>query len=103
MALLTLCSDSARIGRALRQYELALREWYFLGGEWLALSHLYIAVETLTQVVIRKMTSARGISEKDLAKSLDVITDDPDRPRWRQILRERTREQIIFDGDSDTY
>jgi hypothetical protein len=28
------------------QYELALREWY-LGGEWLALSHLYIAVETL--------------------------------------------------------
>ena len=74
-----------------------------LGGEWLALSHLYIAVETLTQVVIRKMTSARGISEKDLAKSLDVITDDPDRPRWRQILRERTRERIIFDGDGDTY
>ena len=60
MALLTLRSDSARISRALRQYELALREWY-LGGEWLALSHLYIAVETLTQAVIRKMTAeARG-------------------------------------------
>jgi len=102
MALLTIPRDSARIGLALRQYELALREWY-LGGEWLALSHLYIAVETLTRAVIHKVTVDRGISEEELAKSLGVITDDPERPRWRQILNEQTREQIIFDGDSDTY
>jgi hypothetical protein len=102
MALLTLRRDSARVSRALRQYELALREWY-LGGEWLALSRLYIAVETLTPAVIRKITTNRGISEEELAQSLDVATDAPDRPRWRQILNERTREQIIFDGDSDTY
>jgi hypothetical protein len=101
-ALLTLRSDSARIGQALRQYELALREWY-LGGEWLALSHLYIAVETLTEAVIRKVTSDRGISEEELARSLDVVTPDPERPRWRQILEQQTRKQIIFDSDSDTY
>ena len=39
MAFVALKTDGSRISRALRQYELALREWY-LGGEWLALSHL---------------------------------------------------------------
>lgn len=47
-ALLALKTDSARISRGLRQYELALREWY-LGGEWLTLSHLHMTVETLTK------------------------------------------------------
>jgi hypothetical protein len=32
-------TGNARVGRASRQYELALREWR-LGGEWLAPSHL---------------------------------------------------------------
>ena len=80
----------------------ALREWY-LGGEWLALSHLYMAVEALTKAVIRKTIADRGVTEEELAQSLDVITDDPDQPRWRQILGERVREQIIFGADSDTY
>ena len=101
-AFLALKTDSARISRGLRQYELALREWY-LGGEWLALSHLYMAVETLTKAVIRKTVADSGITDEDLAQSLGVVTDDPDRPRWRQILGERVREQIIFDADSDTY
>jgi hypothetical protein len=102
MAFFALKTDSARIGRGLRQYELALREWY-LGGEWLALSHLYMAVETLTKAVIRKATADRSISEEELAQSFGVITTDPDRPRWRQILGERVRERMIFGGDSDTY
>jgi hypothetical protein len=102
MALFTVPRDSARIGLALRPYERALCEWY-LGGEWLALSHLYIAVETLTRAVIHKVTIDRGIPEEELAKSRGVITDDPERRRWRQILNGQTREQIIFDGDSDTY
>ncbi len=101
-AFLGLKTDSARISRGLRQYELALREWH-LGGEWLALSHLYMAVETLTKAVIRKTVADRGITEEDLAQSLGVVTDDPDRPRWHQILGERVREQMIFDADNDTY
>ena len=34
---------------------------------------------------------------------LDIVTDDPERPRWKQIMREQIREQIIFDGDHGTY
>jgi hypothetical protein len=101
-AFLELPRDSARVGRAVRQYELALRQWY-LGGEWLALSHLYMAVEALTEAVLRKAIADRGVSEEELARSLDLITDDPDHPRWRQILREQVREQMIFGADSDTY
>jgi hypothetical protein len=61
-AFVTLPADSPRVSRALRQYELALREWY-VGGEWLALNHLWIAAENLTKAVIRKTVAARGISD----------------------------------------
>jgi hypothetical protein len=101
-AFLALPAESARVGRALRQYELALREWY-IGGEWLALSHLWMAVETLTEAVLRRTLIDRGITERELAQSLGVATNDPDRPRWGQIMREQVREQVIFAGDSDTY
>lgn len=94
--------DGSRIGRALRQYELALREWY-VGGEWLALSHLWIAVENLTEAVLRRTKLELSKSDEELAQMLDVVTDDPERPRWQQIMREQVREQIIFDGDHDTY
>lgn len=102
MAFLDAKHDSARISRALRQYELALRHWY-LGGEWLALSHLYMAVEALTKAVIRKESRDRGISEEELAESLGVITNDPDRPRWVPALGEQVRAQLIFAGDRDTF
>jgi hypothetical protein len=94
--------DGARVGRALRQYELALREWY-VGGEWLALSHLWIAVENLTEAVLRRTKLELSKTDEQLAQMLDVVTDDPERPRWQQIMREQVREQIIFDGDHDTY
>lgn len=94
--------DGPRVGRALRQYELALREWY-IGGEWLALSHLWIAVENLTEAVLRRTKVELSKTDEELAQMLDVVTDDPERPRWKQIMREQIREQIIFDGDHDTY
>jgi hypothetical protein len=101
-ALLELGTDSARVSRALRQYELALREWH-LGGEWLALSHLYMAVEALTKAVIRKTSADRSMTEEDLAQSFGVVTDDPARPRWRPAFDAKVREQLIFNGDLDTY
>ena len=94
--------DGSRVGRALRQYGLALREWY-VGGEWLALSHLWIAVENLTEAVLRRSKLELSKSDEELAQLLDVVTDDPELPRWQQIMREQVREQIIFDGDHDTY
>ena len=99
---LSLQTDSSRVIRALRQYELALREWY-LGGEWLSLSHLWIAVENLTEAVLRRTQTDLSKTEEELAEMLDVVTDDPGRPRWKQIMREQIREQVIFDGDHDTY
>jgi hypothetical protein len=101
-AFMALDVESARVDRALRQYELALREWY-LGGEWLALSHLYMAVETLTKAVLRNTIKRRQITEEALATELGVVTDDPTRPRWREILDQRVRERLIFSGDADTY
>jgi hypothetical protein len=101
-AFVTLAVDSPRVSRALRQYELALREWY-IGGEWLALNHLWIAAENLTKAVIRKTVAARGISEEDLAREYGLVTDDPKRPRWKELLGVEARAQIIFAGDTETY
>jgi hypothetical protein len=102
ISFMTLRTDSGRIGRALRQYELALRQWY-VGGEWLALSHLWIAVENLTEAVVRKTLMDRSCTEEELATSLGVVTGDPEHPRWPQITREQVRQQLIFRGDHDTY
>ncbi len=101
-AYITLTADSARVGRALRQYELALRQWY-VGGEWLALNHLWIAAENLSKAVIRKIVSERGTTEEDFAHEYNLVTDDPKQPRWRDLLAARAREAIIFAGDTDTY
>ncbi|GLZ43796.1 hypothetical protein [Actinokineospora sp. NBRC 105648] len=102
LALRTMPRDGARLSRALRHYELALRRWH-LGGEWLALNHLWIAAEILTKPVIRNAIATRGISEKMLAHELNVVTDDPDRPRWKEILQARVREALVFNGDNNAY
>jgi hypothetical protein len=98
----TLPADSPRVSRALRQYELALREWY-VGGEWLALNHLWIAAENLTKAVIRKTVAARGISEEDLAHEYGLVTDDPKQPRWKDLLGAGVRQKVIFASDTETY
>jgi hypothetical protein len=87
-AFVALATDRPRVSRALRQYELALREWY-VGGEWLALNHLWIAIENLTKALIRKTVAARGISEEDLAHEYGLVTDDPTRTRWKELLGAR--------------
>ena len=70
-AFVTLATDSPRVSRALRQYELALREWY-VGGEWLALNHLWIAAENLT----RRSSAKRllyGASQKKTSRMSTVL------------------------------
>ncbi len=101
MALLGLSSDSDRVSRALRQYEIGLRYWY-LGGEWLALSHLWMAAEALTQAVINYETRRRGIDQKSLADALGIPLHDPGRP-WKLALKHETRRALIFRGEDDTY
>ncbi len=101
-ALMRLDVDHERLDRALRQYELALREWY-VGGEWLALGHLWIVAENLTKAVVRKLVADRGISEEELAHSYGLVTDDDARPRWRNLLGSCVRLDPIFAGDNATY
>jgi hypothetical protein len=92
---------SERVSRALRQYEMALRYW-FVGGEWLALSHLWMAVENLTDAVIKRETSRLGIDSQALAISFDIPLDDPEKP-WPQTLKHETRKRLIFRSDGETY
>jgi len=102
-ALLATAPDrQERLDRSLRQYELALREW-FVGGEWLALSHLYMAVDTITPAMVKKLMADRGLSKEDLAESVGIDTQDPKRPRWRQALEVWCRAEVIFASDAETY
>jgi hypothetical protein len=123
--------ETERISRALQQYDLALRHWYF-GGEWLALSHLYMAVEALTKSVLRWECATRGIDERTLARQNGIDPGDNKCPtcqkrsrwrwalsawrqesiicptclkrsRWRDALSTWCREAIIFERDSKTY
>lgn len=101
-AYLSLTTELPRIMRALQQYNLALRYWYF-GGEWLALAHLYMAVETLTPSTQRKVETERGLTTEELARSVGVDPDDPSRPRWRPALEKWCRREVIFAGDHEVY
>ncbi|MEV0615655.1 hypothetical protein AB0I81_20235 [Nonomuraea sp. NPDC050404] len=94
--------EHARILRALRQYALALPNWHF-GSEWLALEHLYMAVEALTQAIIRRECSRLGVDEPALARMNNIDPDDPERPRWKAALESWCREQLIFSGDRAIY
>lgn len=103
LAFFALEKENGQVGRALRQYELALRQWH-LGGEWLALSHLYMGVEALTEAVLRKARAdGRFATSGELARSLGVNIDGPDRRDKQNEFRGRLREQMIFGGDTDTY
>jgi hypothetical protein len=67
-------------------------------------SHLYVAVEALTDAALRKARADRGFTtSKELARSLGTNTDDPDHHRMRQDFLGRVRKQMIFHGDTDTY
>ncbi len=95
-------SESSRVSRALHHYELALRYWY-IGGEYLALAHLYMAVEALTKAVLRRECQSRNLSEAELARANGIDPDDPERPRWHPALESWARRELIFRGDATTY
>jgi len=91
--------DWKRIGRAIGHYELALRDWV-IGGEALCLMHLFIAAEALSKAAVRARCGALGLTEKELAEKSGIATDDPARPRWKDLLRAEMRREVLFCGDS---
>jgi hypothetical protein len=99
---LTSSVHAERVARALYQYEFALRYWYF-GGEWIALAHLYMAVEALTKAMIRFECEDRSLDESGLARVNGIDPEDPERPRWQSALEAWCRQQLIFLGDQEAY
>jgi hypothetical protein len=97
---LTTSEHNERLHRAATQYNEALKHWR-PGRETLAISPLWIAVETLTDVALRVECARRGMSETDLATDWGVDTARPAR-EWRTDLVSEVRRRLIFDGDVAT-
>ncbi len=93
--------DRRRLHRAAEHYSVALEHWQ-VGRELPILSHLWMCVETLTDVAIRQQcrdnnfpTSSAGI--KQLAVLFGV---DPEKPGE---LKSKVRETYLFQGNTQVY
>ena len=107
--------DRRRILRAAVHYSDALENWK-PGSEIYALSHLYIAVEALTPLVIRREISRRGLKDRD---ALERALNGPPADSWKLRLARKiyrwaggyvvnpleywARRDVIFRGDKETY
>lgn len=87
--------DSERLRRGANQYRLALDSWR-LGRDALALAHLWMALEAVTEARIRTEMSRRNLlTKKDLAELLGA--------RDLKELGPLVRKSIILEGDIECY
>jgi hypothetical protein len=85
-------SDRARLLRASAQYELALRNW-IPGHEVLAMAHLYMAMEALTKVALKREETKAGSKDQLLYQwAIDLKTLDSE-----------IRRRALFQGDLPAY
>jgi hypothetical protein len=92
--------DGDRIGRAVSQYQIALRYWT-TGGQALALAHLYMALEALGPVAQGRERDELGLKDdKDHAVHRGV---DISRSNWHEVLLGWIRRDVLCDGDKETY
>lgn len=107
--------DKSRLVRAIVQYTDALQHWK-PGSELYALSHLYIGVEAVTPLVIRREIARRGLTKrKQLEEVLNGPPSDSIALRIATYLYRKaggyvpsrlepwTRRDVIFKGDKNTY
>jgi len=88
--------DSALLGAAVGQYHVALNH-LGPGQEILALAHLYMATDALTNVALRWLYAEQEVPHGDkgrLARALGVKDE---------MLRDAAREIVVFQGDKDCY
>jgi hypothetical protein len=83
--------DTARLRRAIGQYSHALLNWTD-GNEAMAIAHLWIAVEALTKVALRRECSRAETDADGLAQSCGIEI---------QALDGEVRRRIIFQGDAE--
>jgi hypothetical protein len=85
--------DNERLQRALVQYYQALQNWG-PGQEIMALAHIYMGMEALTPVALRREMQKQKCSKEEIASSWNVDV--------RQLDSE-VRHRILFAGDVATY
>lgn len=85
--------EADRIRRAIGQYYQALRNWE-PGQETLALAHLWMGMEALTPVTLRRLLSSDGLSRDALAARWQV---DP------KALEAEVRRREFMNNDADAY
>jgi hypothetical protein len=87
-------SDAERLLRAANQYRLALESWR-LGRESLSTAHLWMAIEALTKVQMRRsMAEMEATTPQDLAKKMGVDLKQ---------LDATLRKERILNGDYECY
>lgn len=86
-------AESGRIHRAVAQYYQALHDWQ-PGHEVLAFSHLWMSVEALTPVALRRVLAEKGMDRAQLAAEWGIDLKQ---------LDAEVRKRLIMQGDEDTY
>jgi hypothetical protein len=87
-------ADKERLHRAMAHYHAALQSWY-VGGEIMALGHLYMGIEALTPVLLRDhLQLLGGLTREQLTTNWSI------QPRH---LDSEVRRRLIFNGDSELY
>lgn len=81
------------------QYALALGHWR-PGHEILALAHLFIGMEALTPVALRRELSRSRLTEDELARSWGIEERRAGARRTR--LAAEVRRRTLFRGDEET-
>jgi len=95
--------EQARLYRAISQYHLALAHWK-LGDEILAVGHLFMGIEALTEATLREILRLDGKSESELATSWNVDLPAPrGQARLHGSLLAEVRRRILFQGDVETH
>ena len=85
---------SARLQRAALHYHRALLHWTDRGNPH-SLNHIWIAAESLTDVLLKRECAARGVSKNKLSRLWKLDK--------KKSLEVEIRTRLIFDGDSDLH
>jgi hypothetical protein len=92
-------AERERLQRAAGQYALALDHWV-PGKETMALAHLFIGMEALTPVALRRELERTGLTQDGLAQSWGI--EERRTALRRTKLAAEIRRRILFHGDEDT-
>jgi hypothetical protein len=105
-------AERRRLLLAIAHYQEALRNWRS-GAAPLVAMYLWMAVEALTDAMLRRELSSRGLTEDDLMLEYGIARqmiscpscggDVPLPDRRRTKLLAEIRRRLIFQGDDETY